>query len=124
MEGGRGRGFVTVFVMIVLMSFSLMIFFFQAEDGIRDKLVTGVQTCALPICAVLRRPRSARWRRRHQEDQLRSVERRDATGQTVPGVLAHEQRRASPRRLERAHLSPAFDEALLVDRKSVVRERV
>src|SRR2546425_5409149 len=24
-------------------------FFFQAEDGIRDKLVTGVQTCALPI---------------------------------------------------------------------------
>src|SRR2546425_5383323 len=29
-------------------SFSLF-FFFQAEDGIRDKLVTGVQTCALPI---------------------------------------------------------------------------
>src|SRR2546423_4373101 len=27
----------------------LIIFFFQAEDGIRDKLVTGVQTCALPI---------------------------------------------------------------------------
>src|SRR5207244_4966218 len=25
--------------------------FFQAEDGIRDDLVTGVQTCALPICA-------------------------------------------------------------------------
>src|SRR6266404_530775 len=25
------------------------IFFFQAEDGIRDKLVSGVQTCALPI---------------------------------------------------------------------------
>src|SRR5206468_4763250 len=29
-------------------------FFFQAEDGIRDLIVTGVQTCALPIC-----PRSA-----------------------------------------------------------------
>src|SRR5205823_3672524 len=27
----------------------LCVFFFQAEDGIRDKLVTGVQTCALPI---------------------------------------------------------------------------
>src|SRR2546425_3143478 len=27
-------------------------FFFQAEDGIRDKLVTGVQTCALPIFAL------------------------------------------------------------------------
>ena len=25
------------------------VFFFQAEDGIRDRLVTGVQTCALPI---------------------------------------------------------------------------
>src|SRR2546425_6368780 len=28
---------------------SAVFFFFQAEDGIRDKLVTGVQTCALPI---------------------------------------------------------------------------
>src|SRR5687767_15723845 len=27
----------------------MFFFFFQAEDGIRDKLVTGVQTCALPI---------------------------------------------------------------------------
>src|SRR5260221_2923056 len=26
-------------------------FFFQAEDGIRDHCVTGVQTCALPICS-------------------------------------------------------------------------
>src|SRR2546426_5733259 len=30
---------------------SLFFFFFQAEDGIRDYKVTGVQTCALPICA-------------------------------------------------------------------------
>src|SRR5207244_7430886 len=29
----------------------LVFFFFQAEDGIRDDLVTGVQTCALPILA-------------------------------------------------------------------------
>src|SRR6266536_5545858 len=27
----------------------IVFFFFQAEDGIRDPLVTGVQTCALPI---------------------------------------------------------------------------
>src|SRR5437773_10728392 len=27
----------------------LVVFFFQAEDGIRDRDVTGVQTCALPI---------------------------------------------------------------------------
>src|SRR5207244_10646425 len=32
-----------------------MSFFFQAEDGIRDDLVTGVQTCALPICVFIRR---------------------------------------------------------------------
>src|SRR5258708_15500357 len=29
-------------------------FFFQEEDGIRDDLVTGVQTCALPIARLLR----------------------------------------------------------------------
>src|SRR5256885_12820146 len=28
----------------------IFFFFFQAEDGIRDYKVTGVQTCALPIC--------------------------------------------------------------------------
>src|SRR3989440_6271804 len=28
---------------------SCRVFFFQAEDGIRDLIVTGVQTCALPI---------------------------------------------------------------------------
>ena len=28
-------------------------FFFQAEDGIRDWSVTGVQTCALPICRLI-----------------------------------------------------------------------
>src|SRR5205823_12057755 len=31
------------------MNLLFFFFFFQAEDGIRDKLVTGVQTCALPI---------------------------------------------------------------------------
>src|SRR5439155_6192475 len=30
---------------------SIFFFFFQAEDGIRDGHVTGVQTCALPICS-------------------------------------------------------------------------
>src|SRR5207248_4602184 len=29
------------------------IFFYQAEDGIRDRTVTGVQTCALPISVAL-----------------------------------------------------------------------
>src|SRR5699024_11623723 len=34
-----------------------MIFFFQAEDGIRDRNVTGVQTCALPISREVLPPR-------------------------------------------------------------------
>src|SRR5205823_7274863 len=34
---------------IEVFAFFFFFFFFQAEDGIRDKLVTGVQTCALPI---------------------------------------------------------------------------
>src|SRR5688572_32363566 len=33
----------------------IFFFFFQAEDGIRDLTVTGVQTCALPIYAFLAR---------------------------------------------------------------------
>src|SRR5699024_11869925 len=39
----RSRGATTSFVNLV------SVFFFQAEDGIRDRNVTGVQTCALPI---------------------------------------------------------------------------
>src|SRR5207245_4230009 len=44
--------------------FFLFFFFFQAEDGIRDATVTGVQTCALPILHGPRRsPRRApAWR--------------------------------------------------------------
>src|SRR5256885_11966711 len=33
----------------------LLFFFFQAEDGIRDYKVTGVQTCALPILGCINR---------------------------------------------------------------------
>src|SRR3989442_9148900 len=46
-----------------------MCFFFQAEDGIRDADVTGVQTCALPIFAthwLLRE--SGVWRDRETEE--------------------------------------------------------
>src|SRR5439155_26572919 len=39
-------------------------FFFQAEDGIRDGHVTGVQTCALPISARSRPARTAATSRR------------------------------------------------------------
>src|SRR2546421_5348582 len=37
------------FVLFVVGVVCFFFFFFQAEDGIRDLIVTGVQTCALPI---------------------------------------------------------------------------
>src|SRR5256884_7179914 len=37
-------------MMFILCMGAMRIIFFQAKDGIRDVAVTGVQTCALPIC--------------------------------------------------------------------------
>ena len=39
-------------VLTIFKDLSSYLFFFQAEDGIRDHCVTGVQTCALPISLV------------------------------------------------------------------------
>src|SRR5438132_9236682 len=47
---------LSFFLFVFCLSF-FFFFFFQAEDGIRDHCVTGVQTCALPI-SVLGRPRT------------------------------------------------------------------
>src|SRR5689334_23968592 len=46
--------------------FFFYFFFFQAEDGIRDGTVTGVQTCALPIF----------WRRAARRDAVRRCRQR------------------------------------------------
>src|SRR5256885_8040202 len=73
----------------------LFFFFFQAEDGIRDYKVTGVQTCALPISlrlrtrwlAARREPRRCRteidpgWRRPRLRIQYQS----ELTGKVIPG---------------------------------------
>src|SRR5947207_12535163 len=58
------------FVLKLLIVPNLAIFFFQAEDGIRDHCVTGVQTCALPISASqgLRAP----YRHEHSERERRA----------------------------------------------------
>src|SRR5437762_8896510 len=63
----------------------LFCFFFQAEDGIRDTSVTGVQTCALPISA------AAEWP--------------DAANHTAQISLAH-LRAASPPAPARTHKLP------------------
>src|SRR5437867_10743790 len=44
--GAAWRRLYDLFIPVLL---RLLLFFFQAEDGIRDRTVTGVQTCALPI---------------------------------------------------------------------------
>src|SRR6266568_556956 len=79
-------------------------FFFQAEDGIRDGTVTGVQTCALPICAGLRRGASVtdvaaglnvtrgtgcKWRGRFLPDRLEGLT--DAPWPGTPRTIADEQ---------------------------------
>src|SRR5688572_32046515 len=64
-----------------------LFFFFQAEDGIRDLTVTGVQTCALPISRALRglcrhdpvrriEPAELARRRHHSGPQRRHRRRR------------------------------------------------
>src|SRR5258708_590754 len=52
----------------------MFFFFFQAEDGIRDDLVTGVQTCALPI-SIPRSSRCSRKRRRKSRASAREAQR-------------------------------------------------
>src|SRR2546425_8830796 len=79
----------------VLPVFSVDFFlFFQAEDGIRAKLVTGVQTCALPIL-----PRRARARR-----ETRWRGQRPRTRASSPGGAA----RASPARSPGGRRTPRW----------------
>src|SRR6266704_4686866 len=59
----------------------IFFFFFQAEDGIRDRNVTGVQTCALPICGRRRgveiRPGSVKEARQQAGLSLGQIARED-----------------------------------------------
>src|SRR5256886_1789680 len=58
----------------------ICIFFFQAEDGIRDLTVTGVQTCALPISGAIAS------RRARQDPVLRMSKRTIAVELATPGL--------------------------------------
>src|SRR2546426_3959902 len=83
------------------------IFFFQAEDGIRDYKVTGVQTCALPIsrtpprCAALGggRLRRLRARRPRHRGGVRGPER-EAAGAARGGSGGAGRRRVRVEHLE------------------------
>src|SRR5688572_32236759 len=48
---------MSMFILFFYSHFFFFFFFFQAEDGIRDLTVTGVQTCALPISLTGDHPR-------------------------------------------------------------------
>src|SRR2546422_5360271 len=65
----------------------LFFFFFQAEDGIRDVAVTGVQTCALPILFLRSNARSAGLTDRGQPMQATYVAALE--GGRIAGVAAH-----------------------------------
>src|SRR5207249_5120638 len=68
-------------------------FFFQAEDGIRDRNVTGVQTCALPICRAARSQRQCS-RPREPLCPNRSRPRNPQTGSSRSrGAVRSEERR-------------------------------
>src|SRR2546427_4877976 len=74
----------------------VIFFFFQAEDGIRDLTVTGVQTCALPICtprASLRGRRARRGRRPRRDargvPRGRAPRPRDRAGRGRPPATQH-----------------------------------
>src|SRR5438874_6984560 len=47
-------------LVLIFVFFFFFFFFFQAEDGIRDLYVTGVQTCALPISILISRQQVSR----------------------------------------------------------------
>src|SRR5260370_27320639 len=107
---GRGLQFACRFVCFmrrsgvrVLMLWCLVVFFFfQAEDGIRDSSVTGVQTCALPISA--------------GEDRDEPAQA-DRTGIVVSIVPAHTAV-AGRARLQVAGLRGAPELAKLIERRS------
>src|SRR2546429_4922285 len=71
----------------------MLFFFFQAEDGIRDVAVTGVQTCALPISPhPMAAPAAARApaRRSHAEEHHHDrADRGRQDGDLAPPGQAH-----------------------------------
>src|SRR3712207_8404660 len=75
-------------------------FFFQAEDGIRDIGVTGVQTCALPICSS-----STCRRRRWPEPMARPLSGRIVIATHNPGKLSEMQELLAPFGVEAASRS-------------------
>src|SRR5216683_3492032 len=77
-----------IFVFLVCF-YVVFFFFFQAEDGIRDLIVTGVQTCALPI--------SFLDGRQNKQEQMLARARNDGVGlRSEPKLRPQRSRNESP----------------------------
>src|SRR2546421_7571157 len=63
-------------------------FFFQAEDGIRDLIVTGVQTCALPIYGLPTAPGDQQWEDRPRFDYSQPGSPQLPQAPSQPGLQA------------------------------------
>src|SRR5262249_57422408 len=78
-------------------SFSVVVFFFQAEDGIRDWSVTGVQTCALPISRAAASARvrhvSDKFGARHDRHKKALLQGGQPCNVTIPTTMRSEERR-------------------------------
>src|SRR6266496_286800 len=75
----------------------MLSFFFQAEDGIRDLYVTGVQTCALPICDRAARGAPPRpWLSGPSRGRCRVADGRGAAAASLPTFDACAVGSASP----------------------------
>src|SRR2546429_5031280 len=72
------------------------VFFFQAEDGIRDVAVTGVQTCALPIYAC-RQGQQRRSRQSHVRERLLRVLLAHPSLAAAPDLFAGDRVQPIPR---------------------------
>src|SRR2546426_9337910 len=79
---------------------SYFFFFFQAEDGIRDYKVTGVQTCALPISG---------------EQLVGGTHRR------VPDVVTDTRERSEPNEIAATQLCPGATDVLVARMRSEER---
>src|SRR3712207_8021468 len=92
----------------------MFVFFFQAEDGIRDIGVTGVQTCALPILTRLLLPMTL-------PGHLRPGLRCNALGDPVQPV-AHEGRLAQRARLADQNEERGLEAVLRSEERRVGKE--
>src|SRR2546425_5511268 len=100
----------------------MIFFFFQAEDGIRDKLVTGVQTCALPISSP--RAAGAAARRRASRSTLpRSCSACRASGRSGARGWLDRERVAAPAQRSEEHTSELQSLAYLVCRLLLVKKK-